>query len=784
MIIRMLFLVALLLSSARALDISGTILETGTDKPMAGAQVCIAPDLLTCVNANTNGTFRITDSGSVAMPFGGAVRAGRIAVQHGRLFVDLSMVKTCRLEVFGLDGRLIERTGELAGGRAWWPASGTRQPGDGMHIVRFTGDFGQAICKVGTIGGMVVSATGASRVGSFAYQGMAKRAAGPQDTLVIGQNGYETFSYVPANVTETGVTIHLKPFVVAPLTDSVGFVRNDDLKKTAVLDTGAFSLSVTDKSGLTWTLVVPASPFSTKTAISMIPISPSAGSTIQGGVLFEPDGYYFAEPAKLIVTGATTPLAITTFNHNGSNAGLAAYQKTAGPDTINIFHFSGAGGQDAGTYNNQGECTADEAQMKVVMAEKAALLATPVFVPEPPAIRNECYYELDAASDARNKTLIRQYDSLFQLPEAEIIRNFSAIMQRECLVQCATCDQTFSAYLASLAARLQKKINLALDKYTKGQTGVQNNAEKYHALVPALLSAEKSLALLGFETDAEYADIALRLGNWASRLSDEYLRRLRVEHDYAAKRIILPFRLDAELFGVNTGSIDDYYTAMTKALTFLMTITTTYDYTFEGSFPEHAKYEMKTAKFQANYSFSNPLPWQTDYWDSLPGDPYRTYALPCRIIEASACNGGGPTPVPITPQYKGGEELNQAFQLDFNACADSGCSCSDSAFNLKIVNLFYSFFYLSTWTVPETGETVSSTVDFIPYSIINAMSKYRNDMSCPHSDGSECYAFKFTAPINNKVETAVDETCLGTYDDGSGGHTDASLHIVMKHTPQ
>jgi hypothetical protein len=783
MIFRTLLLLALCLSSARALDISGTILETGTDKPMAGAQVCIAPDLLTCVNANPNGTFRITDSGTVAMPFGGAVRAGRIAVQHGRLFVDLSMVKTCRLEVFGLDGRLIERTGELAGGKAWWPASGTRQPGDGMHIVRFTGDFGQAICKVGTVGGMVVSATGASRIAGLAYQGAAKRAAGTQDTLVIGQNGYETFSYVPANATETGVTIHLKPFVVAPLTDSVGFARNDDLKKTAVLDTNAFSLSVTDKSGLTWKLVVPASPFSTKTAISMIPISPAGSSTIQGGVLFEPDGYYFAEPAKLIVTGATTPLAITTFNHNGSNAGLAAYQKTAGPDTIDIFHFSGAGGQDAGTYNNQAECAADEAQMKVARAERDALLATQVFVPEPPAIRNECYDQLDAASEDRNKTLIRQYDSLFQLPETQIIQNLLAISKKECIDGCATCDESGSAYLAPLAARLKKKIYLAMDKYTKGPSGVQDNAEKYHALGTALISAVKSLGLLGFEDETFTFNVSNGVGTWAFRLSDEYLRRLRQEHDYAITIAtpILSFRRQAEVLGVNTGSLDDVVTAMTKALTFQMTITTTYDYTFEGSFPEHAKYEMKTAKFKADFS-TGRLWWQTDYWDSLPGDAYRTYALPCRFIEASACRHG-PTPVPITPLGKV-DELNQAFQLDFNACADSGCSCSDSAFNLKIVNLYYQVFFLDTWTDPETGETYSSTTFFDPNTIINAMSKYRNDMSCPHPDGSECYAFKFTAPINNKVETAVDETCLGTYDDGSGGHTDASVHIVMKHTPQ
>jgi hypothetical protein len=568
MIIRTFFLIAMCLSSARALDISGTILETGTNKPIAGAQVCLAPDLLACVNAQTNGTFRITDSAAVsAASFGRTIRAGRIAVQRGRLSVDLSLVKKCRLEVFGLDGRLIERTGEPAGGTALWPASRTRSPRDGVYIVRLTGDFGQAICKVETIGGMVVSANGASHIGSFAYNGAAKRAAGTQDTLVVGCNGYAALAYVPTNATETGVTIHLTPFVVAPLSDSVGFVRNDELKKSAKLDTNAFSLSVTDKSGLTWTLIVPASPFSIKTAISMIPISPAGSSTIQGGVLFEPDGYYFAEPAKLIVTGATTPLAITTFNHNGSNSGLAAYQKTAGPDTIDIFHFSGAGGQDAGTYNNQGECTADEAQMKVVKAERDALLATPVFVPDPPSIRNECYYELDAASQARINALICQYDDLFQLPEVQIIRNILAITRRECFFQCATCDETFS-YVAPLAARLQKKINLAMKKYIYGQAGVQN-AEKYHALGIALLSAEKTLAILGFSTAANEENVFLSVGSWASKLTDEYLRRVREEHDYsAAVNTIIRFRRDAEILGATTGTLEDLFTKLEKALNF------------------------------------------------------------------------------------------------------------------------------------------------------------------------------------------------------------------------
>jgi hypothetical protein len=773
MIFRMLLLVALCFSSARALDISGTILETGTNKPIAGAQVCLAPDLLACVDAQSDGAFRITDSATVAaVPFGKTIRAGRIAVQHGRLVVDLSLVKTCRLEVFGIDGRLVERSGEMAGGMAWWPASRTRPPRDGVYIVRLTGDFGQAICKVETMGGFVVSANGASRIGGFAYRGTAKRAAGTQDTLVIGWNGYETFSYVPTNATETGVTIHLTPFVVAPLSDSVGFVRNDDLKKTAVLDTGAFSLSVTDKSGLVWTLVVPASPFSTKTAISMVPISPAGSSTIQGGVLFEPDGYYFSIPAKLIVTGATTPLAITTFNQNGSNAGLAAYQKTAGPDTIDIFHFSGAGGQDAGTYNNQAECTADEAQMKVAIAERDALLKTEVFVPEPPSIRNECYYELDAASQARNDSLICQYTRLFELPEAQIIRNVLAITRRECFFQCATCDETFS-YVAPLAARLQKKINLAMKKYISGQAGVQN-AEKYHALGIALISAEKTLAILGLSTAANEEDVLFSVGTWASKLSDEYLRRLREEHDYAAQRIILPFRHDAEILGVSTGSIDDYYSAMTNALTFLMTITATVD----ESGAEHAQYVTKTSLLQ--YYVGNSQ-WQTDDSDDHCG--YKTYGMPCKLIEASTSQDGS-----VTPLGDQGSGYWSRIHLDYNACADSGCSCSDSAFKLQIQLISFPFKYrFKVPNLDEGGGFYYDTAWFDASTVFyDVMPQCNKDLQCPEqlmTECSACYPYYFTAPINNKVETAVDETYLGTYDE-SGVHIDASVHIVMKHTPK
>jgi hypothetical protein len=119
-----------------------------------------------------------------------------------------------------------------------------------------------------------------------------------------------------------------------------------------------------------------------------------------------------------------------------------------------------------------------------------------------------------------------------------------------------------------LGARLQKKINRALTKYEKGQAGVQN-AEKYHALGIALISAEKTLAILGLATDADQQNVLLCVGTWASKLTDEYLRRLRQEHDYsAATSTIFYFNRDAAILGVNSGALDSLYSALEKALNF------------------------------------------------------------------------------------------------------------------------------------------------------------------------------------------------------------------------
>jgi hypothetical protein len=339
------------------------------------------------------------------------------------------------------------------------------------------------------------------------------------------------------------------------------FTRDEASKVSAVLDTTAVTLSVTDGSGIQWTLSIPRQESYMNETITMIPLSNIHSSTdsiqMKGGVLFEPDGLYFATPATLtvVVPAGSSTSSVYVFDHHGANLWYADAIKSGNSYSVNMTHFSGSGvGDDPSV---QALCEKSKQALQSAYAEMNNVLQQALNIPTPPSIPVEC---------PSNTSLGLAYSYVSDLINPE----FNAITKiisaaRNCELVCSDAEN-FSQVVSKMSPlynRLDQKANTLLNQY-----GNTQNADKYFAIGRAVTTIDWSATLVGYRSDPLYLT---RLSDWALTLRDEYIRRLKVEHDYKAGTAVLELERQAGLLGASTNT-EETMGKLEKAMMFELVI--------------------------------------------------------------------------------------------------------------------------------------------------------------------------------------------------------------------
>jgi len=307
------------------------------------------------------------------------------------------------------------------------------------------------------------------------------------------------------------------------------------------------TLSVTDSAGATWTLDIPGHALmypDTITITAVKDITADELGSFDGGVILEPDGLQFLEPATLTASGGGWggDCILLTGGHDGSNLNFVEYETDENSATATTWHFSSQLGQKGPNWNQYDQQLLDQFRRAVGYAQD--ILKKPVKAPVPPSITFDvCVNEHRGNND--NKGNEKFFNELFE-PEKSAMDSLYmawAVLMNGRRISSTTYTDTVLAeihehYRNALVMRLLKKAKQLIDTYK-----YQEDRFMMIALaVPGLMSCKgatdfkvssrqweepKDMAALRAEIQAE-------VEKWAKEVWNQYMRKLVEEHDYRA----------------------------------------------------------------------------------------------------------------------------------------------------------------------------------------------------------------------------------------------------------
>ncbi len=319
-------------------------------------------------------------------------------------------------------------------------------------------------------------------------------------------------------------------------------------QKSVMLDTNAVDVSATDANGIKWELHIPKQDLPAPTTITITPIKGVKSDTvfnIRYGVVFQPDGFVFTNPATLTVTvpQSSNKFVFFTFSQDGKSVELTSFSGSGSSYSIPINHFSGTAAAQVKTFNKL--CAIGHAQYNLGLEEENNILQQPITAPVPPDIDYSC------GLDASKEKLIDEYIKQLETPEDTVIKHMLGGLST---MDLADCDTTFGglAQASKLAERVFKKAQFAYNQYS-------NDNKKYLALVKALLTTSASMQAMGVYSPP---DLFANLGAWAKRYYDAQLTKLTQNHDYSVVKSLLNLSTEAQLFGTQVFFLNDIEHAM------------------------------------------------------------------------------------------------------------------------------------------------------------------------------------------------------------------------------
>jgi hypothetical protein len=332
---------------------------------------------------------------------------------------------------------------------------------------------------------------------------------------------------------------------------TISYSPDHSREKSAELDSTAIDISTTDASGIKWDLHIPKQDFQSNTIITITPITNVKSDTtfnITNGVVFQPDGFMFTNPATLTVTvpQSSNKFVFFTFSQDGKNVELTSFSGSGGSYSIPITHFSGTAAAQVKFFNKL--CAIGHEQYNLGLEEENNLLQQPLNAPVPPDIDYGC------GLDASKEKLIDDYIKQLETPEDSVIKRMLGGLST---MDLAGCDTNFVglAQAGKLAERVFNKAQAAYNQYS-------NDNKKYPAVAKALLTTSAALQLFGGSSP----DLFANLGAWAKRYYDAQLTKLRQDHDYSVVNSLLNLSNEAQLFGSQVFFLSDIEQAMTFKL--------------------------------------------------------------------------------------------------------------------------------------------------------------------------------------------------------------------------
>jgi hypothetical protein len=275
-----------------------------------------------------------------------------------------------------------------------------------------------------------------------------------------------------------------------------------------------------------------------------------------------PDGLFFASPATLtaVVPAGAQTSSVYMFDHAGANLWFADAVKSSNGYSITVAHFSGASLGDDGSDGVATICSWAKSALKTALEDVASVGQKTLDVPAPPSIPMDCPEE---NTDTRVADV---YAKQITNPEMDAITKIIGAA-RSVELSCSDAED-FSKIvqkMAPLFSRLDQKAESLLKQYANG-----DNADKYFAVSRALIAIDRAATVAGYRSDPLFLT---RISDWALTLRDEYLRRLKEDHDYKAGATVLEIERQAGLLGA-TVNTDETMDKLEKAMTFELTLKT------------------------------------------------------------------------------------------------------------------------------------------------------------------------------------------------------------------
>ena len=331
-------------------------------------------------------------------------------------------------------------------------------------------------------------------------------------------------------------------------------------------DGKAQSISITDASGIEWTLEIPKNALIDEEEISITPLNnieldKYPGSTLHG-ILLEPDGLEFIKSSSITLkkAGETVKGVIFSSEHDGTEVVLSPAEAYEDGMRASVQHFSTMLFLPGNEEIN--EDIKDLANTQYQMALEAAefLLEKPLSVPAPPSIIYECNKEeVEKQATEYGKSVCRE--------EEEIAGRL--ISAHRALYLIFDGDENLPPAFYQLLHRMNAKIQKLIAQY-------EPQHEKFLAVSHAAISVWKQTVIY-IETPA----LSTLLG-WAQKTREHYMDKLNKEHDYKAISAAIYFDRICLLFEGDS-ILESIKNSMTFKLVFENSVTAgTTNYKVEG----------------------------------------------------------------------------------------------------------------------------------------------------------------------------------------------------------
>jgi hypothetical protein len=370
-------------------------------------------------------------------------------------------------------------------------------------------EAGAAGATIGTAGSGV--SEGGSTVGT-AGSGVSEAGS------TVGTAG-SGVSEAGAGIAAAGAAGEGTDFDLGPLS----FQRDDARAETKLVDETGGYISVTDATGVTWTLSIPDQIGLFPISVTVTPLKKlKAGAdapALQSGVLFEPEGLVFSDAATLRVTlpEVNESVAFLSFEGDGSDVQLAELTEQSSSFTLPVWHFSGKALAQAAS--SQKLCSLAQKQWAAAKRQMNAIYALPYSVPTAPKVDLRCA-NLDGKDQARQQAVDKYVRELLE-PERAAMEKGAGAAARACSCGLAACDE-WPTNRTKLLDRWATKALMVLDG--------PEDAEYQFPIVSAAFKLLRRLEATGYDvSDAGIDEPALERLDSARK---ELLRRMREEHDY------------------------------------------------------------------------------------------------------------------------------------------------------------------------------------------------------------------------------------------------------------